>query len=249
MFFGLKKCGVALCGCVMMSVLAMPAFAAPKKKQQVRKKFKDKIHVVQRKPVLQKKRFELTPRFGTSFNDSLYKSFRVGVNANYHITERLFVGATVDWYDFGGALGGPTDVYNRVQSQTNAVPDTPVPLWSAGAELGFAPIFGKFSMFNRRLGFYDIGVTVGGAWVNARSVRNVTPTAGAGGTISVFNHIFLNEWFSLNFEVRDTIYFATLNGSPDKQLSHAASAAAGIGMFFPRKFEYSTPEGSPTDDE
>ncbi len=248
MFFGLKKCGVALCGCMMLSVLAMPAQAADKKKQQVRKKFKDKIHVVQRKPVLQKKRFELTPRFGSSFNDSLYKSFRVGLNANYHITERLFVGATADWYDFGSALGGATDVYDSILAQTNAAPDTPVPLWSGGLELGFAPIFGKFSMFNRRLGFYDVGITAGGAWVNSRTVRNPAANAGVGGTVSVFNHIFLNEWFSLNFEIRDTIYFANLKGASEPQLSHAASAAAGIGMFFPRKFTYTTPEGSPVDE-
>lgn len=248
MFFGLKKCvwwcflGVALC------MFASPVYAASKKKKQVRKKFKDKIHVIQRKPVLQKKRLELAPRFGTSFNDPLYKSFRVGLNANYHISERLFIGATVDWYDFGSALGGYTDVYERVTSQTNGAPDTPVPLWSAGAELGFAPIFGKFSMFNKRLGFYDVGVTAGAAYVTSESIRLRVPNSGVGGTVSVFNHIFINEWFSLNFEVRDTIYFANLKGATEKSLSHAASVGAGIGMFFPRKFEYSTPEGSPQDD-
>lgn len=249
MNLGLKKCGVSWC-CVgvLLSLLASPAYAQSGPKKQVRKKFKDKIHVLQRKPVLQKKRFELAPRFGTSFNDPLYKSFRVGVNANYHIAERVFVGATVDWYDFGGALGGATDVYQRVLSQTNSAPDTPVPLWSAGAEVGFVPVFGKFAMFNRKLGFYDLGITLGGAYVTSESIRLPTPTSGVGGTVSVFNHIFLNEWFSLNFEIRDTIYFANLKGASEKSLSHAASAAAGIGMFFPRKFEYTTPEGSPPDE-
>ena len=245
----LKGRGVAgLCAGLMALSLTSPGLAAPK--NQVRKKFKDKIHVVQRKPVLKKKRFELTPRFGTSFNDPLYKSFRVGLNANYHIAERVFVGATADWYNFGGTLGGVTDIYSRIQSQTNSVPDTPVPLWSAGLEVGFTPIFGKFSMFNKRLGFYDLGVSLGGAWVNSRTARLPASQAGPGATISVFNHIFLSEWFSLNFEVRDTLYFSTLSGASDRALSHAASAAVGFGMFFPRKFEYTTPQGSPIlDDE
>ena len=87
---------------LMIFVLAAPEAQA----QQVRRKFKDKIHVVQKKPVLQKKRLEIAPRFGLSFNDPLYRSFKVGANLNYHIKERVFLGATVDWYNFGGALGG-----------------------------------------------------------------------------------------------------------------------------------------------
>ena len=46
--------------CLMIFTLAAPEAQA----QQVRRKFKDKIHVVQKKPVLQKKRLEIAPRFG-----------------------------------------------------------------------------------------------------------------------------------------------------------------------------------------
>ena len=67
--------------CLMIFTLAAPEAQA----QQVRRKFKDKIHVVQKKPVLQKKRLEIAPRFGLSFNDPLYRSFKVGANLNYHI--------------------------------------------------------------------------------------------------------------------------------------------------------------------
>ena len=79
-------------------LLCLFALPAPLFAQQVRKKFKDTIHIVQRKPVLQKGRFELAPRFGMTFNDALYRSFRVGSSANYHITERLFIGGLFDWY-------------------------------------------------------------------------------------------------------------------------------------------------------
>lgn len=213
----------------------------------MRRKFKDKIHVVQRKPVLQKKRLEVAPRFGLSFNDPLYRSFKVGGNINYHIAERFFVGATLDWYNFGGALGGTTDTYDQVISQTSSAPNTPVPNWSAGLELGVVPIFGKFSFFNGRLGFYDVGLTLGGAFVNASTLESPA-ASGPGGTVSIFNHIFLSEWVSLNFEIRDTIYTAALASDGSSSISHALTAAVGFGLFLPRRFEYTEPENKPSDD-
>lgn len=228
-----------------LAALATVAMSAPEAQaQQVRKKFKDKIHVIQRKPVLQKKRFELAPRFGVSFNDPLYRSFKVGLNANYHITERLFVGGTFDWYDFGGTLGGPTDAYEKVISQANSAADTPIPNFSGGLEVGFVPIFGKFSLFNSKLGFYDVGISAGGGYVSSKSVALPAASGGAGGTVSVFTHLFINEWVSLNFEIRDTIYFATLQGADGTSMSHAVTAAGGVGLFFPKKFTYTTAESS-----
>lgn len=233
MYFGPKQVGVAIC-----AAFALVTIAAPAQAQQVRKKFKDKIHVVQRKPVLQKKRFELAPRFGASFNDPLYQSFRVGTNANFHITERLFIGGVFDWYNFGGRLGGVTDTYQRVQDETNTLPETPFLNWAGALEVGFAPIIGKFALFNSRLGFYDLGVTVGGGYSNYSTIRDRSGKASPVVTASAFNHIFLNEWVSLNFEVRDTIYFAELRGVEGTSLSHSVTAAVGFGLFFPKKFTY-----------
>lgn len=231
--------------CLMVFTLAAPEVQA---QEQVRRKFKDKIHVVQKKPVLQKKRLEIAPRFGLSFNDPLYRSFKVGANLNYHIAERFFIGGTVDWYNFGGALGGTTDTYEQVISQTSTAPDTPVPLWSAGAELGVVPIFGKFSLFNNRLGFYDIGLTAGGVYANSQSIALPIASGGPGGTVSVFTHLFLNEWVSVNFEIRDTIYTASLQGADSRALSHAVTVSGGLGFFFPKRFKYTEPEGKPQDE-
>ena len=226
-----------------MFLLCLFALPTPLFAQQVRKKFKDTIHIVQRKPVLQKKRFELAPRFGMTFNDALYRHFRVGANANFHITERFFVGALFDWYNFGSALGGPTSAFTQTIAQTNSAPDTPVINWFGGAEIGFVPIFGKFSLFNSGLLFYDVGFTLGGGAAESRSAQLNTPEIGAGITASVFNHIFLNDWISLNFEVRDQIYFATLATSTEQQLAHAVSFSVGFGFFLPTRFEYTEDQG------
>ncbi len=216
--------------------------------QQVRKKFKDKIRVVQPKPVLQKKRLEIAPRFGVSFNDPLYRSVKVGANLNFHISERFWVGGLFEWYDFGTALGGPTDTFAQIQSETNTAPDTPSLNWVGGLEVGFTPIFGKFALFNRQLGYYDLGVSLGGVYASSKSIQLPADQQGAGATIAAYNHIFLSEWVSLNFEIRDVIYFSTLQGQADSALSHAVCASVGFGLYFPRGFERSEPEGKPADE-
>ena len=141
-----------------------------------------------------------------------------------------------------------TDTYEQVISQTSTAPDTPVPLWSAGAELGVVPIFGKFSLFNNRLGFYDIGLTAGGVYANSQSIALPIASGGPGGTVSVFTHLFLNEWVSVNFEIRDTIYTASLQGADSRALSHAVTVSGGLGFFFPKRFKYTEPEGKPQDE-
>ncbi|MBA2662939.1 MAG: outer membrane beta-barrel domain-containing protein [Bradymonadaceae bacterium] len=215
-------------------LVAQPAMA-----QQKRTKFSDTIHVVQRKPVLQKGRFDLAPRFGMSLNDSIYRSFKVGTNANYHFTERFYVGGLFEWYNFGGVLGSPTTAYQDIATQTNTRADSAVLNWVGGLELGFAPIVGKFSLFNSAILYYDVSFTAGGIWTDSASIALPSAKGGPGGTVSISNRIFLNRWMAFNFEVRDNIYMATLKGLPDSTLTHAASASLGISLFLPTAFQYS----------
>lgn len=230
----------AIIGAFAFCATAVPTQTAwaQEQEQQIKRKFKDKIHVVQPKPVLQKGRFELSPRFGMTVNDSVTRNFKVGVNANYHIIESLYVGGLFEWYDFGSALGGSTDVFEQVQNQTGTIPEGAVLNWFGGLELGYVPFWGKFALFNSTIAFYDFAITVGGGGVNAKSLQIPTAYTTGGGTVALSGRIFFNKWIALSLEVRDIIFLANLNNATGA-LTNIASIGLGASFFLPTSFEYS----------
>lgn len=210
--------------------------------QETRQEFSDTIHVVQRKPVLQKGRFDLVPRLGMTINDSMYRSYKVGVNGNYHIAERLYVGGVFEWYNFGGVLGGPTSNFKDVNTETSTTADSAFLNWAGGLEVGFVPLAGKFALFNRSILYYDLAITAGGLWTDHSSIALTSARGGAGGTLSVSNRVFFNRWMAVNFEVRDVMYMATVRGVETTNLTHTVTASLGLSMYFPRTFSYSDEE-------
>lgn len=231
---------VLCCGAVFIA-LHEPAAA-----QETRQEFDDTIHVVQRKPVLQEGRFDLVPRIGVTFNDTIYRTMKAGINANYHISEKLYVGGIFEWYDFGEALGGRTKTFESVQDQTSTTADAAVINWHGGLELGYKPVVGKFALFNSGILFYDLGVTVGGTFVNSRSVALPTAKGGPGATISMVARVFLNDWMAVNLEIRDVIFSADILGASGT-IANVASVAGGVNFYLPTSFEYS--DQADSDDE
>jgi outer membrane beta-barrel protein len=223
---------VLCCGAIVLA-LQEPAAA-----QETRQEFDDTIHVVQRKPVLQKGRLDFVPRIGLTFNDTIYRTMKVGVNANYHISESLYVGGLFEWYDFGDALGGQTQTFESIQNETSTTADAPVVNWLGGLEIGYKPIVGKFALFNSGILFYDLGVTLGGAYVNSQSVAIQSASSGFGGTISMVGRVFLNDWMAINLEIRDVIFSADLAGASGT-IANVASVAGGVSFYLPTSFQYS----------
>lgn len=226
--------------CVLLTVLGATATTVwAQDDDRAQADYSDAIHVIQPKPVLQKKRFSLSPRLGMTVNDAVYRNFMVGANANYHLTERLYLGGIFQWFNFGDFLGGPTQAYRDVNSQTQALVDAPYLNWAAGAELGFVPLFGKFALFNRTVIFYDISLTAGATYADAATVGNPTSQSGVGGTASLSSRFFVNRWMALNLEVRDVVYFARVRNVADKVMSHSVTLGLGMSFYFPLGFEYS----------
>jgi outer membrane beta-barrel protein len=216
--------------------------------EQVRQKFKDRIHVVQPKPVLQGGRFELQPRFGMSVNDAINRSVKLGANGNFHIGESFFVGGLFEWYNFGGGLGGPTDVFEETRNQTGTAADAAVINWLGGLELGYAPIVGKLALFDSSIFFYDVAFSVGGVWIDAESISITSPQGKPGATIGLTSRIFLNSWFALNCEIRDTLFMADLEGAPGT-LTNVVTAGFGVSIYIPTAFEYSQKKTDLSGDE
>jgi len=226
---------LALCLAAVFTLSLVPDTAEA---QRVRAKFDDKVHVVQPKPVLQKGRFELAPRFGGSINDDIYQSFRLGATANFHISESFYVGGLFDWYNFGDALGGPTNTFESLNTETGASTDTARINYTGGLEVGFVPFWGKFSFFNSALIFYDFAVSAGGLWVDAESIAVGSASGKPGGTIALTGRLFLNKWIALNLEVRDVIFLQDLINASDS-FTNVVSVGAGFSFYLPTTFEYS----------
>lgn len=232
----------ALVLATVLTVLAFApnAFAEEKEKEE----FEDTIHVIQRKPVLEENRFELTPRFGMSVNDSVYRSFKVGTNANFHISERVYIGGLFEWFDFGTALGGPTKTFEKNFDQTSAAPDAPVVNWFGALEGGFKPIYGKFALFNFSILYYDIGATLGVGYVNAESLTLAAPQGTFGATGSIIARLFLNDWMAFDLELRDLLYPAKLSSGAEtvNTIANIVTVSGGVSFYLPTSFEYETPE-------
>lgn len=220
----------------LVLAVATPVMAEDTAKED----FEDTIHVVQKKPVLQKSRFDLVPRFGMSVNDSMYRHFKVGVSGNYHFTESLYLGGLFDWYNFGDTLGGPTASFKASQNATGSASDAAVVNWSGGLELGYIPIVGKFAFAESFIVYYDMGVTLGGEYINSESIALPGATGGPGGTVSLVTRVFFNDWLALNLEVRDLIFSADLKGQQGA-ITNLVTVAAGLSFYLPSSFEYSEP--------
>ncbi len=224
---------------VACAAWTVPAHASA---QEDSEEFQDEVHVVQKKPVLVGQRLELAPRFGVSVNDSVYRSFKVGGNLDYHITERLHVGGLFEWYNFGGALGGRTRVFDNTFEVSRTAADAPVVSWAGALEGGFAPIYGKFALFNRTIVHYDFGATLGAGVVNSESL--VDPESGVrfGVTGSLYSHLYLNDWLALNVRVRDFLFQSQLaggtRGESVQTFSNLVTVSMGVSLYVPTSFEY-----------
>lgn len=199
-----------------------------------KKDFGDQIVVIQLNPFLRKGRFELAPTFHGSFNDALVQQLNVGLVANYHILQWLYVGVLGGWQDWrfiSGDANGLSDEYSRVIDATDAIPEVSVINAYAGGMIGFVPFYGKLALFNSAIIHWDLSVGIGGGLIHTRA-----NDALGGGIINIGQRFFLLDWLSLNFDVRGLLYYEELANTSG--LFTQWQAGLGLSFWFPTGFEY-----------
>jgi outer membrane beta-barrel protein len=228
-----------------VAVMLVDVSPAAAQDTEEKKEFDDTVHVVQRKPMLQKNRLEIAPRFGTSLNDPIYRSFKAGANLNFHISERAYIGGLFEWYNFGDALGGRTSAFEKSYDQTSTQADAPVLNWFGGLEGGFKPIYGKFALFNSAIMYYDLGASIGVGYADATSINRPSSSGTFGATASLSGRLFLNDWMAFDLELRDIFYPTKLSSGGQRQnvLANSVTFSGGVSLYLPTTFEYSS-EGS-----
>ena len=203
--------------------------------------FVDEISVVQRKPFLRKGRAELAPVFATTVNDSLIKQFNVGGQLSYHISESIWISGGFEWFELG-EIGGVTDEYFEVLERTSTIPDLVEMKWSGIGQVGYVPLFGKFALLNRLIIYYDLSVTMGGAWVSYTSGGSGGEAGTFAGVLGLQQRTFLTDWLALTLTMKDQIFLATMKsgGGTSDELTQIVSVGAGLSIFMPFGFDYTT---------
>ena len=145
------------------------------------------------------------------------------------------MGGVFEWFDFDDAIGGTTRVYEEVIDATRAVPELAPLTWLGGLDVGYIPLYGKFVLFNRAIGYFDLYVSGGPAAVDSQRGVHV------GGHLGVGFNVYFKRWLGLNSEIRDRITIEELVHSGDS-LTNTVTASVGITVLLPFNFRYSYTE-------
>lgn len=182
------------------------------------------ISVVQRRPVLKALRLEVLPVFGVALNESLTTHMFVGGTLNFHILEQLFIGGSYQYY-----FGKNSKLSQDVQADYEVFPERRLMKWAAFGHVGWAPIYGKFSLFGATIVHFDV-YFFGGAGVTKTNSVHVTGIFGVG------TRWFINKFMSFNWEIRDQLYRETF--AAGKSFVNNVVFQLGFTVFIPFGFKY-----------
>ena len=172
-------------------------------------------------------RVEFAPFLGTNINDSMINLFAAGGGLTYHLAEDMGIGLNGAY-----SVGTESDLYNKVIEDYGLLPQISQIQWYATLDFQYAPLYGKFALFNTWIIPWDLYTLLGAGYTKTELAGNPTLAAGVG------QRFFMNKWFTLNFEVRDSLYLEEYPGGT--QLVNNMMFNAGVSFFIPPNFEYRT---------
>jgi outer membrane beta-barrel protein len=201
--------------------------------------FEDKVKPVSGQLYQKAGRFEITPTANLSVNDAFFTKYFFGGKLGYHLNEWLSVGGSFSTgidRETGSTTVCPANQGCRraTDAQLYQVPGYLKTM--AGAEVAFAPIYGKLNLFAEKAIHLDLSIAAGADWIAHREVLGaVQANAGAtpgtknafGGHVGVGARVFLAEWAALRLEIRDYLY--PVSGGLQTQLF----AEMGLSIFLP----------------
>jgi outer membrane beta-barrel protein len=201
---------------------------APDKEDE--EEFEEQIRVYQQKPFMRKLRFELAPMFSASFNDTLTHHISVGAVANFHVTDWLFIGGSYQKF-----FQTESAVFDEVQDSFGVFPERKFRDWYAGGHIGYVPLYGKFILFDAAIVNYD-AYLIAGAGVTRTYTIGVEGENRVTGNIGIGTRLFITQWLTWNFEVRDYIYSEEFKAGDS--LVNNVTFHTGLSFFFPFKYNY-----------
>jgi outer membrane beta-barrel protein len=228
----------------------------PEKRWQEAQKTWRNIVVLPRKSFLKRRRVELMPFIGTTVGDPLIQHTAVGAELNYFLSDVLSIGARGIYY-FDNVLN--EEFWVRYHFQR--VPTLNRYRFTVTGDFSYVPLYGKFTIFNREIFQYEVyvsgGVGVTQTEVIPRDLKRFEPFTNYALTfpIGIGGRFFFTKWLALQLTFRDYMMIDTFeatsrktqsgaqakeNGETDTRFVNNLMFTAGISIFFPLDFKYTT---------
>lgn len=187
-------------------------------------------------------RQELSPSLGMSLGDPFYTKYLLGLRYAYHFGDQWSVGVGGFW-----AESTPSGAVTRCNSQgldcraprgrdlVRAPGDFQ---FVAGADVSWAPLYGKISVLAESVLHFDTYLALGGGVLqtsymppnSTRIEENIAPH----GSIAVGQRFYLSRSATLRVELRDLVYPLELQGrsGPETSLQNQLLFTLGLSLFF-----------------
>jgi outer membrane beta-barrel protein len=185
------------------------------------------VRVVQQRPVLKAGRFELLAGAGLVVNDDMYTHWLATATGRVHISEWISIGATYAKY-----FSEPSGLRDTVTQDFEVFPELSATRWYAGGDVTFVAIEGKFVFFDDVISYWDIYASIGGGVTVTSRSDDPKPT----GMIGVGLRMYLTDWLTLTFELRDHMFIEEFNAG--NEFVNNVVGQAGLTLFIPFGFDY-----------
>lgn len=209
--------------------------------------FEGKIQPVSGQLYRKAGRLELTLGGDRSLNDAFFVKYFGDVKLGYHFNEALSLSAHA-------AFGGTTPTSSTTvcptgqgcrdatEAELRQVPGRVRSI--LGAEVAWAPIYGKLNTFSEKVAHIDLALLGGVDWISHDEVLDATAAAaGAPKAVSTVGfhvglgaRVFLSETFAVRIDLKDYVYGVRVpNGDPPNgiDMQNQLFAEVGVSVFFP----------------
>jgi outer membrane beta-barrel protein len=188
------------------------------------------IRVYQQRPFMRSGRVEIMPSFGMSLNDLYRINLNAGATLNVHITNEIAIGASYHKY-FQMAL----PINDTVESEFGVFPEHRNRDFYTGGHVSYAPIYGKFMLFQTGIVHFD-AYLIGGAGMMRTYQRGAEGDSLFSFNAGVGSRMVFSQWCTFSFEVRDYMYFEPYKAGDG--FTNDVIFQLGLSFFLPPHYDY-----------
>jgi outer membrane beta-barrel protein len=188
-------------------------------------------------------KLEITPTVNLSLNDAFFSKTFFGAKVGWHFSDALSLSGSFA-AGYSSATGstavcpGNQGCHPATREQLNQVPGELKSI--AGAEVAFAPVYGKLNAFAEHVLHFDLSILAGADLIRHRGVLSAADaTAGVdpgvrstlGGHVGLGARVFFWRSLALRLEVKDYLYTVPVLGS--STLQNQLFTELGVSWFLP----------------